>query len=223
MLCISVYITNCFQFPFCSKEIPSPSPDFLQAQAIFLLGGVSQYGPLLSLILKFKIPPTLSKEWSSHNQVSNITYVKWGHPREILQPTATTRPKQRPKAYGSPGLFALQLTIFTFSAWSWFWLSSLKVTSLMRKVQTSSQKRYVSKWPFDSNNQISTINLHVSPDGWLPWNSNALWPYLPVLRWYTCQSWEWLSWRAVARCGLRGRVHRVCRLEQAQGYEGQGS
>ena len=45
----------------------------------------------------------------------------------------------------SPGFFALQATILTFSAATWLLLSSLKLMSLMRNVQTSSQKRYVSK------------------------------------------------------------------------------
>jgi hypothetical protein len=42
----------------------------------------------------------------------------------------------------------LQLTILTRSAWTWFELSSLKLMSLMMKVQTSSQKRYVSRCPY---------------------------------------------------------------------------
>lgn len=51
--------------------------------------------------------------------------------------------------YGpSPGFLALQLTILTLSACTaWLPLSSLKVTFLMRNVQTSSQNRYVSRLP----------------------------------------------------------------------------
>jgi hypothetical protein len=49
--------------------------------------------------------------------------------------------------YASPGRLLLQLTIFTLSAVTEVWLSNLKVTSLIRKVQTSSQNRYVSRWP----------------------------------------------------------------------------
>lgn len=41
----------------------------------------------------------------------------------------------------SPGRLELQLTILIFSAWIGFWLSSLKLTSLIRNVHTSSQKR----------------------------------------------------------------------------------
>lgn len=49
----------------------------------------------------------------------------------------------------SPGFLALQLTILTLSACTvWLPLSILKVTFLMRNVQTSSQNRYVSRLPY---------------------------------------------------------------------------
>lgn len=50
-----------------------------------------------------------------------------------------------PTPYCSPGLLVLQLTILTLSAWTVLELSNLKLTSLIKKVQTSSQKRYVSR------------------------------------------------------------------------------
>lgn len=50
--------------------------------------------------------------------------------------------------YTSPGFLLLQLTILTLSAVTVaLELSILNVTSLIKKVQTSSQKRYVSKCP----------------------------------------------------------------------------
>jgi hypothetical protein len=59
---------------------------------------------------------------------------------------------------GSPGFFALQLTILTLSALTTCPpLSILNCTSLIRKVQTSSQNLYVSSDPYSHYKRSSAI------------------------------------------------------------------
>lgn len=89
---------------------------------------------------------------SSASSAAALCLVAW------LQPGRLWWSGGEAPGYASPGRFALQLTILTRSAWIWCVLSSLKLISLMIKVQTSSQKRYVSRWPW-STSQYRTAPL----------------------------------------------------------------
>lgn len=67
--------------------------------------------------------------------------------RPLNQPCI--HPPIRSTVYCSPPLFELHETILILLAKTlgvFFW-GNLKVTSLIKKVQTSSQRRYVSRWP----------------------------------------------------------------------------
>jgi hypothetical protein len=65
-----------------------------------------------------------------------------------LHPNPNHRGRGASPPYFSSVFFELQLTILTLSACTvWLPLSNLKVTLRIRKVQTSSQKRYVSREP----------------------------------------------------------------------------
>lgn len=95
-----------------------------------------------------------SREWNAfpqvptHAQISSRRWYVRVQPR-IDDPTIVIKCKTMPQYIGlagesvhaSPGRLLLQPTIFTFCACNVDWSSSLKVTSLTRKVQTSSQKR----------------------------------------------------------------------------------
>lgn len=66
----------------------------------------------------------------------------------------------RPLHCPSPGRLALQLTILTLSATTgWPPLSILKETFLIRKVHTSSQKRYVSREPCECGAEDAPVSL----------------------------------------------------------------